>query len=248
MSYAYTLSETAGTTEGSSTAAGLIRRALKLLGVLAAGESLSAEDQADGLLELNLLLGTWANERLLVHGTRRATYTLTASLSPHVIGAGSTFAATRPVRIDGAGVIRVGETRETPLDVLTDAQYRAISDKTETAETPQRLWVEWTYPTAKLWLWPVPSTAATLVLYTWSRLTGFAASDRVSLPDGYENALAHALALQWAPMYGVEPSGTLRESASEAIAAIKRTNAPEVLAELDTGVRQTSGAFDWRTG
>ena len=65
----------------------------------------------------------------------------------------------------------------------------------------------------------------------------------------YENALAHALALQWAPMFGVEPSGTLRENAMEAIAAIKRTNAPDVVVELDAGILSGGGsAFDWRTG
>jgi hypothetical protein len=247
MPYSYTLSLGAG--EGSGTAADLIRRALKLLGVLAAGESLSAEDQADGLKELNLLLGTWANERLAVYGTRRATYVLTPSLSPHTIGAGSAFASTRPVRIDGAGVIRAGETVELPLKVLTDSEYAGIGDKTLTSDTPQRLWVEWTHPTANLWLWPVPTTAATLVLYTWSQLTQLAAADRVDLPPGYENALAHALALQWAPMFGVEPSGTLQQNAADTIAAIRRTNAPDVVAELDAGILQgNGGVFDFRSG
>lgn len=219
-----------------ATAADIIRRSLKLLGILAAGESLSAEDQSDGLVELNAMLGTWANERLLVHGTRRSTHVLTGGLSPHTIGTGGTFATTRPLRIDGAGVIRVGETFETPLKLLTDAEYRQLAEKTETDEVPQRLWVEQTYPAAKLWLWPVPTSAATLVLYSWSRIAAFAASDTVSLPDGYENALAHALALQVAPMYGVEPSPTLRENASEALAAVKRTNAPEVVVELDAAL------------
>jgi hypothetical protein len=219
-----------------ATAADLIRRSLKLLGVLAAGEPLSAEDQADCLVELNALLGTWANERLAVHGVRRSTHTLTAALSPHTIGTGGTFAVTRPLKIDGAGVIRVGETAETPLELLTDAEYQAIAEKAQQEDVPQRLWVEWTHPAAKLWLWPVPTSAATLVLYTPSRVGEFAAADTVSLPDGYENALAHALALQVAPMYGVEPSGAFLNNHTEAMAAIRRTNAPEVLMELDAAL------------
>lgn len=219
-----------------ATAADIIRRSLKLLGILAAGETPSADDQADGLVELNALLGTWANERLLVHGTRRAEYTLTGNLSPHTIGTGGTFNTTRPLRIDAAGIVRVGETVETGIKKLTDAEYQAISEKAQLDEVPTRFWVEQTYPTAKLWFWPVPTTAATLVLYTWSRISAFSANDTVSLPDGYENALAHALAIQIAPMYGVEPSPTVRDNASNAIAAIKRTNMPEVLMELDAGV------------
>jgi hypothetical protein len=226
-----------------ATAADLIRRSLKLLSVLAAGESMSAEDAADGLVELNLLLGSWANERLLVHGVRRATYTLTPSLSPHTVGSGGTFSTTRPLRIDRAGIISAGETEETPLHILTDAQYAAIGNKAQTDSAPDRLWMEQTYPTAKLWLWPVPTTAATLVLYAWSRITELAAADSVSLPDGYENALAHALALQWAPMFGVEPSGTLIQNASDAVAAIKRTNTQTPQAEVDAALLGVGG-FD----
>ncbi len=226
-----------------STASDLIRRSLKLLGILAAGEALPPEDLADGVTELNSLLGTWANERLLVHGTRRTEYTLTVT-SPETIGTGGTLGATstRPTRIDGAGIIRAGETTETPLRILTDAQWRDIAEKELTSDTPTSLWVEQTYPAAKLWLWPVPTTAATLVLYTWSRIASLAASDNVSLPDGYENALAHALALQVAPMFGAEPSQTLATNAANLLAAIERTNSPDVVAELDAALWAMGGA------
>lgn len=220
-----------------ATAADLIRRSLKLLGVLAAGESLRAEDQADGLIELNLLLSNWANERLQVFGTRRATYTLTPSLSPHTIGSGGTFNTTRPLRIDGVGVIPAGTSAETPLDMLTDSQWRWVGDKTATAAVPSQVWVEETFPAAKLWLWPVPTTAATLVLYTWSRIAEFAAADSVSLPDGYEDALGYGLALRMAPMFGIVARGTdLEANAAEALDAIKRTNSKTPLLQVDSAV------------
>ncbi|MGH8525912.1 MAG: hypothetical protein ACREXY_17420, partial [Gammaproteobacteria bacterium] len=203
---------------------------------------------ADGLVELNLLLGTWANLRLMVHGTRRSTYTLTSSLSPHTIGSGGTFNTTRPLRIDGAGVLAAGSTTgETPLKILTDAEYREIPDKASTSSVPNSVWVEWAHPLAKLWLYPVPTTGATLALYAWSRITEFASSDTVTLPDGYENALAHSLALQWAPLFGVEPSGTLVNNAAVAIEAIRRTNAQVPLASVDPAI-SGSGGFSLVTG
>ncbi len=229
-----------------ATAADLIRRSLKLLGILAAGESASSEDLADGLVELNHLLATWANERLMVHGVRRTTQTLTASLSPHTIGSAGTFNTTRPLRVDGAGVIAASGTQEIPLQILTDAEYRAISSKTQTGEVPDSLWIEWAAPLAKIWLHPVPTTAATLVLYTWSRITAFASSDTISLPDGYENALAHGLAIQWAPMFGVEPSGTLQNNALMAVSAVKRTNMLPSLLRCDPAV--TGSGFNLISG
>lgn len=224
-----------------ATAADLIRRSMKLLGVLAAGESLRAEDQADGLTELNQVLGTWANERLHVHGTRLNAYTLTPNLSPHSIGSGGTLNTTRPLRIDAAAVVPVGATAEIPLRILTDAEFQAVPDKTATATIPSSLWMAQIYPQAHLWLLPVPTTAARLTLYTWSRISEFAAADSVSLPDGYENALAHALALQLAPMFGVEPTGTLLQNAADTLAAIKRTNSPMQLLSIDPAVLSGGG-------
>lgn len=230
-------------------AADLVRRSLKLLGVLAPGESLTAADSTDGIVSLNRLFGTWANERLLVHGVRRSTHTLTPGLSPHLMSpSGSTgFAVARPVRIEGAGIIRVGQTTETPVEVLSDAQYKAIGDKATSGAVPTRLWVEWTTPSAKLWMWPVPTTAATLVLYTWSRIAEVLAADDVFFPDGYDNALEHALALQLAPMYGVEPSGTLLNNAAEALAAIQRTNQRTPVLTPDP-VTSSGGSFDVQSG
>lgn len=229
-----------------STAADIVRDALKELGVLAAGESLRAEDLADGIRALNRLLGTWANDRLLVHGTRRTAYTLTPSLSPHTIGVGGTLNVARPVRIDGAGVIQSG-SGETPLRLLTDTEWRAISDKAATSSVPDSLWVEWTHPTAKLWLSPVPTTAASLVLYTWSRITELLSSDTVSLPDGYEDALVLSLALRMSAAYGVEPSSALVMAASDAVSAIRRTNEPESLLRCDPAVLG-AGGFNLITG
>lgn len=234
-----------------ATVADLIRRSLKLLGVLAAGESARAEDLVDGLVELNLLLGTWANQRLLVHGTRRLEYSINQGASPQTIGVGGYLDQIRPVRIDAAGYMLSGQTVETPITILTDSEYRTIADKTtQTSGPPRWLWPEWTAPILNLWLWPVPSAAqedAQLVLYVWSRIAAFATSDTVSLPDGYENALAHALAVQMAPLYGVEPSGTLVQNANEAVAAIKRVNSPPSRLKCDPAMLE-GGIFNLYDG
>lgn len=219
-----------------STAADIIRRAMKKLGVLASGETPSSDEQADALTDLNAMLAGWANERLLIYGTRRSTFTLTPNLSPHTIGATGTFVAQRPVRLEGAGVTLVGTDTELPLNVLTDTQYQYIVNKDLTSDFPLRVWMEQTYPNANLWFWPVPTTPAALALYTWSQITSFAAGDTVSLPTGYEDALVHALAIKIAPDYSVQPSPTLLQNTLDAVASIKRANAPDVASELDPAI------------
>lgn len=225
----------------ASTVADIIKDALKLLGVLAAGESLGANDAADGLRSLNMLLGTWANERLHVAGTRRVTHVVSGA-GPHSIGPSGTIATTRPLRIDAAGILPTGQTKEEPLRLFTDAEYQNIQSKAEFGEAATGLWVENTYPNASLWFWPVPTTTFSLVLYTWSHIAEFAATtDLVALPLGYEDALAHALAIRLAPMYGVEPSLTMISNASDAMAAIRRTNSETPRSELDPALWSGGG-------
>ncbi len=236
-----------------ASAADIIRRSLKLLGVLGAGESPAAEDQADGLIDLNAMLDTWANERRFIFGNRRATYTLTPNLSPHTVGEGGTFPYTFPFGMggggaidaprplqkpSGVGVIRVGQTVELPLRLLTDDEYQLVPDKTLTDEVPRWLWIEQTFPLANFWFWPVPTSAATVVFYTWSRIAQFNIADQVSLPAGYEDALVHGLALKIAPGYGVQPAAQLQQNAADILASIQRTNAPDVKSELDPALPQ----------
>jgi hypothetical protein len=89
-----------------ATVADIIRGAFRALGVLAAGETPSAAEEADALTILNDMLDSWANERLAVFQTVRTAYTLTPSLNPHTIGHSGHLHVTRPVRVDRASVIQ----------------------------------------------------------------------------------------------------------------------------------------------
>jgi hypothetical protein len=139
-------------TSGATTVAAIIRRALKILGVLAAEETPSAAEESDALITLNDMVDSWAGERLVLNATLRSTYTLTPSLSPHTIGSGGTFDTTRPARIDRASIIPAGSAgSETPLVILSDGEWQSIQGKTSTG-TPIALWVETAYPLMKLHL------------------------------------------------------------------------------------------------
>jgi hypothetical protein len=60
------------------TAREIIASTLRLLGVLAAGETATANEANDALESLNQMLSSWSNENLVVYQKVRDEFTLTA--------------------------------------------------------------------------------------------------------------------------------------------------------------------------
>lgn len=229
-----------------ATVAEIIRRAFTTLGVLAAEEAPSAAEQSDGLDTLNDMLDAWAGERLILFATLRSTHTLTPALAPHTIGTGGTFNTTRPVRIDGASISTAAGS-ETPLSLLSDGEWQATQGKTATG-TPAALWVEPSYPLMKLHFVPVPSSADTVVLYTWQQLGRFtSAATDFDFPPGYARAIRYNLARELAPEYGVSLSAEAAGIADESKATLKRLNAQPSYLRADAAVLQ-GGTFNLASG
>jgi hypothetical protein len=226
----------------------VITGAFRALGVLASGEAPSAAEASDALGALNDMLDSWANERLVLFGTLRSAYALTAGRNPHTIGSAGDFDTTRPVRIDRASLVLAGQANtETPLNLLSDAEWQATQGKAGTGQ-PLNLWVQTGFPLTSLWLNPVPVAADTLVLYSWQQLGRFSvAGDTVALPPGYSRALRLNLALELAPEYGVEPSPTLLTNAGSAKAELKRVNSKPSYLRSDAAVLG-QGAFNLISG
>lgn len=210
-----------------ATVADLISDALKILGVIAAGETLSSEDQSDAFRALNRMMDSWANERLALFATSRDTYTLTSGHNPHTLGneGSPDFNATRPLRIDRASIVLASSgNSELPLNILSDEEWQITQGKVTTG-LPAKLWIETKFPLIKLWLNPIPVNADTLVLYTWQQLGRFAStSTTFDMPPGYEEAIVYNLALRCAPLFGETLSQEAMLIASNSFASIKRTN------------------------
>jgi len=94
----------------------IIYAALQDLGVLAAGETPSAEDSTFALEALNRLVDQWAAERLMMYTITRKTWTITASDGEYTVGDGGDIDIDpRPVHIEE---VRLIDTSPTP-----DAEY-----------------------------------------------------------------------------------------------------------------------------
>ena len=210
-----------------ATVQGLIVDALKVIGVAPAGAtSVDAAYAADGLAMVTRMLDAWNAERLLLATVARSTVTWTASQSSRTIAAsGADLASQRPEWIDHAGVIPSGDTNEIPIDLLTREQYARIVDKTITSTYFTALWYEATFPSGTLTVYPVPTTAPTLVLYVPTAITSAVAlTTTLSYAPGYEEAIQYQLARRLAPIFRQPWTNDLKDLADEALGRAKRAN------------------------
>lgn len=205
-----------------TTALDLITDALLEIGVAESGQSVNAEDGAIGLRYLNRLLQRWTNAPAMFAVLPEVSVTLTGAGS-YTIGPSGGTVAVRPIRIDGAVYVDAGGL-ESPVTVLSRAQWDAIAVKSVTSSVVSEVWYDATVTDGTVHVYPKGSSG-TLKLQGASLLTSFAGlSTAVTLPDGYESAIVPSLAIDLAPAFQVPVSQDLRIKATGAIRAIKRMN------------------------
>jgi hypothetical protein len=234
---------------GGLTGADLIASAMKTLGTLAAGETPTADEQADGLLRLTDLLDAWGTQRLFVYYLLRTTQTLTANVSSYTIGSGGAINIVRPVTIDHAGLIidtSASIPVERPLTVFTDQQWQAIPQKTLTSSLSRGVYYDfgWVNGLATVQLWPIPTVGTTaLVLYTPQALTSMALSTQYTFPPGYARLLRYALARDLADEYGGWDQKK-EMMFGEAMADVKRANFRLADLAIDRALIPYGGYYD----
>jgi hypothetical protein len=204
----------------------LVAASLRLIGAIAPGESPEASEATDGLYALNRMISSWSTERLLIYAQVREEFTLTPGQAAYTMGSGANFDSSRPISIEKASIQSLTSPAiEYPIRILSQAQWAEVVLKGMQSTIPTDLFAEGTYPNETINLYPVPSEANRLVLYTHKPLTEIASLDTsISFPPGYERALVSNGALELAPEYGKAASAELVRMADDSRAAIKRAN------------------------
>lgn len=211
-----------------ATCATLIERAMRLLGQVPAGASPTTSEYAIGLIAINAMLSSWCNEKLMCYAMREESLTFTAAVS-RTIGPTGNLVTTRPVEIAAAWV--VDNSISYPVQIITDEEYAAIPDKTTTAPWPDMLNYKGSMADGTIYFYPVPSASGTMKLLTRTPLTAFSAtSDTVSLPPGWEDALASGLAVRLGPEFETSASADVKAMARETKASIKIANSGPIKA------------------
>jgi hypothetical protein len=181
--------------------------AMSKIGAINSGESLTTEENSLLLLNLNLLLGQWSGQGLMIRSNTLEGLTLTASVGTYTIGPGSSgtskFVSTKPNKVLFA-FLRDSDSSDTSVGIVERQEYLGIPDKTALGR-PDRLWydpgmTQQVYPSVgTLYLNPVPDSVSTYVLWLSSEksLVEFsAATDTVTMEPIYFSALVYNLAVR----------------------------------------------------
>lgn len=220
-----------------TTALDLIKRSLRMLGVYSIGEEPSAEEAQDALEALNALMGSLSNTSM-VYAKTLDTIALTAGVSAITVGPSGTTITARPIEVLGESYIANG-TVTYPLNVFNGAQYSDIAVKT-TQGIPEAIWPLMNMPNAQITLWPVPIGSLSLCLWSIKQLATFPGlTTAVSLPPGYEDALAPILAETLSPEYGVDPSATVLRLATRGRKNIAATNFEAPMLKMPAGISRS---------
>jgi len=140
------------------TAGDQINRALRLLGVLAEGETPSAETSQDALMAMNQMIDSWDTERLSVFCTQDQVFTWPAGLVSRTLGPTGDFVGLRPVLLDDSTYYRdPGTGVSFGVKFINQQQYNGIAVKTVTSTYPQVIFVNNTFPNIDMYVYPRPT-------------------------------------------------------------------------------------------
>ena len=182
----------------------LIKSSMRKLGLTASGETPTSEEYADGLEALQVMLRSWAAEKIIVNASTKESFTLSGGTFLYTWGSGGTFNSARPNQLTGAYILDSAGVSH-PVDIISEGRYRQITVKATIAR-PYALFFQPTFPLANIYLFPVPQDAESLYidsLKPFTETSSFTAiTDTLAFPVNYEEPLIFNLAVRFGSEFG----------------------------------------------
>lgn len=186
---------TSGSVDFSMDAREIITEAFQTAKIVAAGETPTAEEMADGERKLNLMLKTWsAKEHLWIR--TEGTQALTASTASYAITGARRMLSVR----------RRTSSIDTPMNELSREEYYDLPTKSQTG-MPVSWYFDPQRSTRTLYVWLTPSAAIaanTALHFTYLRVIEDIDSleNDPDVPQEWLEALVYSLAARLALAYG----------------------------------------------
>ncbi len=230
------------------TAQNIINKSLRLLGVLASGETTTAEEAQDSLYSLNSIIDSFAANPQYYFCTQAEQFSLLQGQNTYTIGNDpdaappANFVTTRPIRIVGA-FVRISNV-DTPLALITEQYWTNIVAKSATG-TPTKLLYRPNVPYGQIVLYPTPSSAAQLVIKAERMIVKYATLISTQyLPPGYQRLLELSLAMELAPEYGSQVKPEIVANLRADLDSLIRTNIQPLPVNKTDNVPNTNTTFN----
>lgn len=207
----------------------LIARAFRKLGVLAPGQTLTADQLAQGLESLNAVVQDWTNDHIFLF-TQEAKTRVLIPTQPKV-----------SLNIDGLidiDCVKLREDEDTALERILFEDYMSILSKDDAGD-PVCYAVD--YRTMSVYLYPTPTTADTLYFRAIKKLSDWdEAAGSGDFSAAWQQAITYAVAADLAPEYSIPP-GEQDRLERRALAYYRKAKGNDVEREDSSTVK---GAFD----
>lgn len=233
-----------------ATAGDIINGALRLIGVLAEGETPSPETSADALFAMNQMIDSWNTEKLSIFNTQDQTFLWPAGEIQRHLGPTGEFVGNRPVLLEDSTYYRDPSTNVSfGIKFINQQQYDGIAVKTVTSTYPQVMWINMEYPNIQMTIYPKPTRTLEWHFISVQELDQPATLATVlAFPPGYLRAFRYNLACELAPEFGVEPSPQVKRIAMVSKRNIKRINNPDDIMSLPYSLVATRQRFNVYAG
>ena len=232
------------------TAGDQINRALRLLGVLAEGETASAALSQDALMAMNQMIDSWNTERLSVFCTQDQTFTWPAGQITRTLGPSGNFIGLRPVLLDESTYYRDASTNVSfGIKFINQQQYNGIAVKTVTSTYPQVIFVNMGFPDVTMTIYPQPTRDLEWHFISVQKLDEPATLvTDLLFPPGYLRAFTYNLAMELAPEFCIEPSPQVQRIAMTSKRNLKRINNPDDVMSMPYAIVATRQRFNIYAG
>ena len=224
--------------------------ALRLLGVLAEGETPSSETANDARFALQQMIDSWDTERLAVFSTQDQVFNWPSGERERSLGPTGDFVGLRPVLLDDSTYFRDPQTNVSyGIKFINQQQYNGIAVKTVTSTYPQVIFTNMTYPNIEMVVYPVPLRLLEWHFISVEKLTQPATlATTILFPPGYLRAFRYNLACELAPEFGVEPSAQVQRIAMYSKRNLKRINNPDDIMALPYSIVGTRQRYNIYAG
>ena len=182
----------------------MVEAAMELIGILGDYDTPSNAGASKALGVLNRMFANWYSSDLM-QPKKIMTFTLTPNVGEYTLGeeiAGKTSLSSDKVSsFQDARIDYAGNSYNLAIRSIND--YFNLSDKSVCAR-PEGLFYESGRLTGRLFFYPIPDIAYTLVVQALEKYTDLELNDEIPYPEDYYEVIEWNLAVKLAPRYGVQ--------------------------------------------